>query len=421
MAQAGFTPISLYYSTTAAAVPSSGNLVAGELALNTVDEKLYFKNSAGTVKLLASNATSSPVTSFQTSMSGLTPSTATTGAVTLAGTLGTSSGGTGLTSFTANGVVYASSSSALATGSALTWDGSLFTVTHVSGVDGRGIRLVNSSNSQTWETRIGIQSLENTAYAIKDITAGAVRLVIQASTGNVGIGIDQPSARLAINLQDATAYANTAPSQSNCTAAFLNTAGHTTGGTFVGYQLNISGNSQNRIGYIGGVSESTTNQGLSLVFGTNSIFGDRTEKMRITSAGDVGIGTTAPDIFANSFERNLGVFISGVGTTSAINVSGGAASRIQFGVGTTRYGLVYQDASNFMQIGTTTALPISFITNTTQRFMFGALGQFGIGATPSYGNAGEVLTSGGASAAPTWAAAGGGSQAFVAFGSTGGL
>jgi len=56
MAQAGFTPISLYYSATAAAVPTSGNLVAGELALNTLDGKLYYKNSAGTVTLLASTA-----------------------------------------------------------------------------------------------------------------------------------------------------------------------------------------------------------------------------------------------------------------------------------------------------------------------------------------------------------------------------
>ena len=53
MAQTNFTPISLYYSTTAAAVPTSGNLVAGELALNTTDEKLYFKNTGGTVKQLS--------------------------------------------------------------------------------------------------------------------------------------------------------------------------------------------------------------------------------------------------------------------------------------------------------------------------------------------------------------------------------
>jgi hypothetical protein len=56
MAATGFTPISLYFTTTAAAVPVNTNLVSGELALNITDEKLYFKNAGGTVKLLASNA-----------------------------------------------------------------------------------------------------------------------------------------------------------------------------------------------------------------------------------------------------------------------------------------------------------------------------------------------------------------------------
>ena len=65
MAQTGYTPIQLYSSTTAAAVPTSGNLAAGELALNTTDEKLYFKNAAGTVKLLASNAATSGVSKGQ--------------------------------------------------------------------------------------------------------------------------------------------------------------------------------------------------------------------------------------------------------------------------------------------------------------------------------------------------------------------
>jgi hypothetical protein len=55
MAATNFTPISLYHTTTAAATPSSGNLVNGELAINITDEKLYFKNTAGTVKLLASS------------------------------------------------------------------------------------------------------------------------------------------------------------------------------------------------------------------------------------------------------------------------------------------------------------------------------------------------------------------------------
>ena len=34
MAQTGYTPIQLYYSTTAAAAPTAGNLNNGELAIN---------------------------------------------------------------------------------------------------------------------------------------------------------------------------------------------------------------------------------------------------------------------------------------------------------------------------------------------------------------------------------------------------
>jgi hypothetical protein len=56
MAASGFTPISLYYSATASAVPIAGNLTDGELALNTADMKLYAKNSSGAVTLLASNS-----------------------------------------------------------------------------------------------------------------------------------------------------------------------------------------------------------------------------------------------------------------------------------------------------------------------------------------------------------------------------
>ena len=57
MAATNFTPISLYYSTTATTVPSAGNLVSGELALNiaNTDMSVYTKNASGTVKLLFNN------------------------------------------------------------------------------------------------------------------------------------------------------------------------------------------------------------------------------------------------------------------------------------------------------------------------------------------------------------------------------
>jgi hypothetical protein len=127
MSQAGYTPISLYYSTTAAATPSSGNLVAGELALNTLDEKLYFKNSTGTVKLLASNAASSGTVSSVAatvptflSIAGSPITTSGTLAITLSGTaLPVANGGTGLTSGTSGGVLAYTATGTLASSGVL--------------------------------------------------------------------------------------------------------------------------------------------------------------------------------------------------------------------------------------------------------------------------------------------------------------
>lgn len=115
MAASGFTPISLYYSTTPAAVPTAGNLVAGELALNTVDGKLYFKNSSNVVTLLAQSGSASPVTTFSAGTTGFTPSSATSGAITLAGTLNVANGGTGVTTSTGTGSVVLSTSPTLVT------------------------------------------------------------------------------------------------------------------------------------------------------------------------------------------------------------------------------------------------------------------------------------------------------------------
>jgi hypothetical protein len=52
--------------------------------------------------------------------------------------------------------------------------------------------------------------------------------------------------------------------------------------------------------------------------------------------------------------------------------------------------------------GMTTNHPMIFVTNNTERFRIGTAGQFGI-AGANYGTSGQVLTSGGASAAPSWA------------------
>ena len=121
MAQTGYTPIQLYLSSTAAAVPLAANLAAGELAINIVDGKLYY-NDSGTIKLLASNAATTNVTSITFGSTGLTPSTATSGAVTVAGTLVVGNGGTGLTTITAGRILYGAGTSAIGNSASLFWD-----------------------------------------------------------------------------------------------------------------------------------------------------------------------------------------------------------------------------------------------------------------------------------------------------------
>jgi len=121
MAATNYTPIQLYRSTTAAAVPLAANLAAGELALNIVDGKLYY-NDSGTVKLLASTAATTVVNTISFGSTGLTPSTATSGAVTVAGTLVVGNGGTGLATITAGRILYGAGTSALGNSASLFWD-----------------------------------------------------------------------------------------------------------------------------------------------------------------------------------------------------------------------------------------------------------------------------------------------------------
>lgn len=77
MAQAGFTPIQLYYSATTANTPLAGSLAYGELAINITDGKLFYKDNANVVQVIGYKLW--PMTS-------------------VSGTLATTNGGTGAAS-----------------------------------------------------------------------------------------------------------------------------------------------------------------------------------------------------------------------------------------------------------------------------------------------------------------------------------
>ena len=128
MAATGYTPIQIYYSSTTTNTPAAGNLAYGELAINITDGKLFYKDNANAVQVLATKGAGTiggSNTQVQYNSSGALAgssnltfdgTTLTANTLNLTNRLGTPYGGTGLTSFTANGVVYASSTSALTTG-----------------------------------------------------------------------------------------------------------------------------------------------------------------------------------------------------------------------------------------------------------------------------------------------------------------
>jgi len=192
MAASGFTPISLYFSATGAAVPVAGNLVAGELALNTNDGKLYYKNSSGVVTLLA-GATAGPAGGSTTQvqynnagvLAGITGATTNGTALTLvAPVLGTPASGivtnlTGTASININGTVGATTAN---TGA--------FTTISASGT--ATMATINASGAFTssfdgggnpWLSRTGATT--QAQYIQIANTGGAVLAGIESSVGGV--------------------------------------------------------------------------------------------------------------------------------------------------------------------------------------------------------------------------------------------
>jgi len=161
MAQTNYTPISLYYSTTASAAPTSGNLVNGELAINITDGKLYFKNNSGTVTLLASaagasgdvvgpsSATDNALVRFDTTTGKLVQNSVgiLSDAGILTGLTGlTSSGNITLSSLTSGRVPYASTGGLLVDSANMTFNGTTLTV---AGLSNTGNTILGDASADT--------------------------------------------------------------------------------------------------------------------------------------------------------------------------------------------------------------------------------------------------------------------------------
>jgi hypothetical protein len=322
------------------------------LAINIQDEKLYFKNAAGTVKLLASNATSAPVLSFQTSLSGLTPSTATTGVVTLAGTLGVASGGTGLTTLATGSLTYGAGTSAF---SAL-----------AIGTAGQILTVNSGATAPQWSTLSGVAvttfSAGTTGFTPSTATTGAITLAGTLATTNGGTNLTSFTSGGAVYATSTSALTTgTLPTTAGGTALTSFTSGgvvyaSSTSALATGSALTFDGSTlvvASGGAAFQGTTAPSTGAGVEITYGAIAGTGrilsyDRTgatrvplvvdgsyfavytggaERMRVSSAGLVGVGTaSATSMLQTAGSSSVSAFktpnIAEVDTISATAATG---------------------------------------------------------------------------------------------------
>ena len=174
MAQTGYTPISIYYSATSTNVPTANNLVAGELAINTADGKLFYKDSAGVVQVIGTKGGvgSSTTTQVLYNSSGL-----------VVGSANMTFNGTALTVSGVNTTSLVTSAGARIGGYLATGVYGYYINAGVSGTDG----YIQSLNN----TSLNTLTLDGSTFSVR--TGSYVTAMTIDSSGYVGLGTTSPS------------------------------------------------------------------------------------------------------------------------------------------------------------------------------------------------------------------------------------
>jgi hypothetical protein len=366
MAASGYTPIITYNSGTTTNVPIAGNLANGELAINYADGKLFYKDSGGVVQVLASKSGNVNVSSFSAGTTGFTPSTATTGAVTLSGTLVTTNGGTGLSTYAAGDLPYYASGTALSK----------------LGIGSSGQILTSTGSAPQWSTLSSVAvtsfSAGTTGFTPSTATSGAVTLSGTLATTNGGTGLTSFTANGVVYASSTSALATGSAltfdgttlgnsRSANSSTALMTVTNSSTGNSAVAAFQNSNGTINGTFGTTGtaysayGVLTPSTTYLYSgalalasegfIAFGAGS---GVTEQMRLTSTG-LGIGTSSP---SRKLEVN-GIFRQTDGTVQAEIGSGG--------------GVAFY--------GTNNNYPVAIQVNAVEQARFTSAGYLGIGTS----------------------------------------
>ena len=160
-------------------------------------------------------------------------------------------------------------------------------------------------------------------------------------TTKIGTGFGQSpevGGKLNIGFANSTSHdADNATTGSNSALIVGNYPGVEAANLQAGIQFNIHGGSQNRVAQISAVSQASDDRTTSLVFHTDE-GSNRTEKMRITGAGNVGIGVT-PDYKLHVFGSDSSASAHGNADDLFIENAGNAGMTI--GSGTTSNGSIF--------------------------------------------------------------------------------
>lgn len=203
----------------------------------------------------------SGVTTFSGGTTGLTPATATKGAITLAGTLATANGGTNLTSFTSGGALYATSTSALTTGTLPVASGGTGATTGGAAINNlltptTAGNCIFTSDGTNWSSAAklfrgtAVASTSGTSIDFTSIPSWVKRITFIISGVSFAVGAT-PIIQLGVSgTPETTGYVGTAGTMANSnqtSVSTTSTAGFNTGGgNYVVYGtisiVNVNGN-----------------------------------------------------------------------------------------------------------------------------------------------------------------------------------